>query len=117
LYGSFIRYSMPVYPGAPSDEAYNLAARIIARPGGITIETHDGFGDASGFFDFSQELQPERVAYGGNYREIHRRFEREGRIKHSFEDCPERKSAAILRVCDDHGNWSTVRVPRVPSLD
>jgi DNA-binding winged helix-turn-helix (wHTH) protein len=100
-----------------SDEPYNVAARIHARTGGVTVETYEGSGVATGFYDFSQDLQPERVAYGGNYREIHRRFEKEGRIKHSFRDCPERKSSAILRICDDHGNWSTVRVPRVPSLD
>ena len=100
-----------------SDEAYNVAARIRARPGGVTVETREGFGEAGGFYDFSQDLQPERVAYGGNYREIHRRFEKEGRINHSFKDCPERKSSAIFRICDERGNWSTVRVPRVPSLD
>jgi hypothetical protein len=48
---------------------------------------------------------------------MHQRFEREGRIKHSFKDCPERKSAAVLRICDDRGVWSTVKVPRVPSPD
>jgi hypothetical protein len=62
-------------------------------------------------------LQPERVAFDSGYREIHKRFEREGRIKHSYTDCPERKSPAILTIFDEHGNKSTVKVPRVPTPD
>jgi DNA-binding winged helix-turn-helix (wHTH) protein len=100
-----------------SDEPYNIAVHIFARPGGITVKTQELVTGSGAFFDFSQDLQPERVAYSTDYREVHRRFEREGRIKHSFKDCPERKSPAILRICDDHGNWSTVQVPRVPTPD
>jgi hypothetical protein len=100
-----------------SDSPYNIAAHISARPGGVTVQTDEQGGVPGGFYDFSQELQPERVAYGDNYREIHLRFEREGRIKHSFKDCPERKSPAVLRICDERGVWSTVQVPRVPTPD
>jgi DNA-binding winged helix-turn-helix (wHTH) protein len=102
---------------AASDGPYNLATHIYTRPSGITVETHEEDPGGTAFYDFSQELHPERVAYGGGYREIHQRSEREGRIHHSFKDCPERKSPAILRICDDHGNWSTVAVPRVAMPD
>jgi hypothetical protein len=102
---------------AASDEPYNTALHIHSRPNGTTIETLELATGANAFYDFSAELQPERVAYGGNYREVHRRFEREGRIKHSFKDCPERKSPAILSICDDRGIWTTVKVPRVPTPD
>jgi DNA-binding winged helix-turn-helix (wHTH) protein len=102
-----------------SDAPYNLAIQIHRRPGGITVETHESgdLGPPCAFYDFSEEMKPERVAYGGNYREVHRRYEREGRIHHSYKDCPEPKSLALLRICDGHGIWSTVAVPRVPSLD
>jgi DNA-binding winged helix-turn-helix (wHTH) protein len=102
---------------AASDEPYNIAVRIHARPGGITVQTQELVTGLGAFFDFSQDLQPERVAYSTDYRELHKRFEREGRIKHSFKDCPERKSPAILRICDEHGNWTEVQVPRVPTPD
>jgi hypothetical protein len=62
-------------------------------------------------------MEPERVAYGGNYREVHRRFEREGRIHHGLKDYPEPKSPAVLKICDDDGIWNTVTAPRVPSPD
>jgi hypothetical protein len=99
-----------------NDAPYNTANHIHARPDGITVQTQEVPG-SDAFFDFSLDLQPERVAYGSNHREIHKRFEREGRIKHSYKDCPERKSPAVLRICDEHGNWSTVTVPRVPTPD
>ena len=100
-----------------SDSAYNEAIRIYTRPGGMTVETSEGSAVPAAFYDLSQELQPERVAYGRDYREVHRRFEREGRIKHSYKDCPERKSPATLKICDEHGNWTEVQVPRVPTPD
>jgi len=100
-----------------SDSPYNIAVQIHVRSGGVTVTTDEKGGVPSGFYDFSQELRPERVAYGDGYREMHQRFEREGRIKHSFKDCPERRSPAILRICDEHGVWSNLAVPRVPTPD
>jgi hypothetical protein len=95
---------------------YNFAAVIHKRTNGVTVETDElrsGPGSLV-FYDFSQDLEPQRVVYGDGYREAHRQFEREGRIKHTYEQCPERKAPAILRICDENGNWSTVSVPRVP---
>jgi DNA-binding winged helix-turn-helix (wHTH) protein len=100
-----------------ADAPYNTAIDILARPGGITVKTQELATGSGAFFDFSQDLQPERVAFDSGYREVHQRFEREGRIKHSYKDCPERKSPAILTICDEHGNKSTVKVPRVPTPD
>jgi hypothetical protein len=99
-----------------NDAPYNTATHIHARPGGITVQTREVPG-SDAFFDFSQDLRPERVAYGDSYRAVHKRFEREGRIKHSYKDCPERKSPAILTIYDERGNVSTVKVPRVPTPD
>jgi len=97
-----------------SDEPYNIGTLVRLRSGGITVETRETR-TMDAFYDFSQDLQPERVAYGSNYRQIHERFEREGRIKHTFANCPERKTGAILRICDQNGNWSEVTIPRLPS--
>jgi hypothetical protein len=103
--------------GAASDQPYNIARRILARRDGVTVEAREDGVVPSSFYDFSQELRPERVAYGDNYREMHKRFEREGRIHHSFKDCPERKRPAILRICDEHGIWTNVEVERVRTPD
>lgn len=100
-----------------SDQPYNIGTNILLRPGGLTVQTNETGGAEKGFYDFSQDLQPERSAYGGNYREVHERFEREGRITHRFEDCPERKSGAVLRIFDEKGNWSKLTIPRLRSSD
>ena len=83
------------------------------------METHElgGEGPPVAYYDFSRELQPERVAYGESYGHVHQRFEREGRINHSFKNCPERKTSAVLKIIDEHGIWTTAIVPRVPSHD
>jgi DNA-binding winged helix-turn-helix (wHTH) protein len=99
---------------------YSIGVRILARPGGLTIETAEtpggGPGGApSGFFYFSNDLQPQGVAYADGYRQLHESLEKRGRITHSFKDCPEQKSPAIVDVCDENGHWSRVAVPRVPS--
>jgi hypothetical protein len=100
---------------------YNIGVKILARPGGLTVQTAetpggDGPGGApSGFFYFSHDLHPEGVAYADGYRQLHESLEKRGRITHSFKDCPEQKSPAIVEVCDENGHWSRVAVPRVPA--
>jgi len=99
-----------------SDVPYNFAVGIRARTDGLTVETDELWvGTAPrAFYDFSPELLPRSVSYGDGYRELHGKFERGGRIKHGFDQCPERKTPAILRICDENGNWSAVSVPHVP---
>jgi len=97
---------------------YNIGGLILARPGGLTVQTMEVFdGDLKpgGFFYFSNDLQPEGVAYAEGYRQVHESLERRGLITHRFKDCPEQKSPAILDVCDENGHWSRVAVPRVPA--
>jgi DNA-binding winged helix-turn-helix (wHTH) protein len=98
-----------------SDRPYNEAVGLNARARGITIRTVEvaQTGTAQ-YFDFSDELQPERVVYSGDFAEIHRRYEREGRVAHSFEFCPERRSPALVRVFDENGISRLISVPRVP---
>lgn len=97
-----------------SDVPYNIAIRIDERPEGITVSTDETGGTGGAQYDFSRELQPERVSWGDNWGQIHRQFERQGRVKHTFEHCPERTTPAILRICDQNGKWSAVSVPRRP---
>lgn len=94
-----------------SDRPYNEVASMETRSGGITTTTTEG--PTAQYFDFSEELQPQRVIYSGDYPEVHRRYEIEGRLAHSFELCPERRSPAIVRVFDENGIPSPVSVPRV----
>jgi hypothetical protein len=95
-----------------SDRPYNEVASMETRSGGITTTTAEG--PTAQYFDFSEELQPERVVYSGDYPEVHRRYEIEGRIAHSFELCPERTNPAVVKIFDENGISRLVSVPRVP---
>src|ERR1017187_3077318 len=98
-----------------SGQAYNEAHTINLRPGGITVEAWETVGAETevSYYDFSQDFEPERVAYGSGWRAMHEKFERDGRIKHRYKDCPERMSGAVLRICDEKGNWRRVTIPRL----
>jgi DNA-binding winged helix-turn-helix (wHTH) protein len=97
-----------------SEIPYNTATSLRLRPGGFTLESDEKVRGVAAFYDFSRDFQPERVSYSDGYREVHQRFEKEGRIHHSFANCPERKTPAVLRICDQNGNWSEVGIPRAP---
>jgi DNA-binding winged helix-turn-helix (wHTH) protein len=94
-----------------SDLPYNNASHMDIRPDGVTIKTEE-MRAASQFFDFSAEFQPERVIYSSDYPEYHRRFEKEGRIAHSFNRCPEARNPAVVRIFDENGVSRLVSVPR-----
>lgn len=97
---------------AAGDVPYNWTVGIYARPGGITIDTRE-LPVTRQLFDLSGEFLPERVAYSSDYAETHRRYEKEGRIGHSFDLCPERRNPAVVRVFDENGISRLVSVPRV----
>jgi len=101
---------------------YSIAEKILARPGGLTVQTMEvpagdlrPGGRPGAFFYFSNDLQPESVTYADGYRQLHESLEKRGRLAHRFKDCPEQKNPAILDVCDENGHWTRVAVPRVPA--
>jgi hypothetical protein len=97
-----------------SGTPFDVANRIDLRQSGSTVEVQTmGPDTETAYYDFSQGFEPERVAYGSSYRARHEMFEREGRIKHRYQDCPERREKAVLRVCDENGSWRTAAIPRL----
>jgi DNA-binding winged helix-turn-helix (wHTH) protein len=97
---------------AASDLPYNDARQLLLRPGGFTIRTSE-IEAAAQFFEFTEDFQPERVVYSGDYQDRHRRYELEGRITHSFDLCPERRNPAVVKIFDDNGISRLVSVARV----
>lgn len=96
---------------------YNMAEKIVVRQDGFVVETDEKLSQVSGFYDFSSNFQPERMAYSDNYKPVHEQLEREGRIKHSWADCPERTTPAVVRICDQNGHRTEQNVPRVHTGD
>jgi DNA-binding winged helix-turn-helix (wHTH) protein len=97
---------------AASNLPYNDARQLLLRPGGFTIRTSE-IEAAAQFFEFTEDFQPERVVYSGDYQDRHRRYELEGRITHSFDLCPERRNPAVVKIFDENGVSRLVSVPRV----
>lgn len=95
-----------------SDLPYNDASQILLKPGGFTIRTTE-VEAAAQFFDFTEDFQPERVVYSGDYQAKHRRYELTGRITHSFDLCPERRKPAIVRIFDEKGVPHSLSVLRL----
>jgi DNA-binding winged helix-turn-helix (wHTH) protein len=95
-----------------SDIPYNDASQIFLRPGGFTIRTRE-VEAAAQFFDFTEAFEPKRVVYSGDYPDRHRRYEREGRITHSFDLCPERRNPAVVEIFDEKGTSRLQSVPRM----
>ena len=59
---------------------------MSTRPDGIVIIAEELPGGGTGqYYDFWEELQPERVAYASDHAQMHRRYEIDGHISHSFE--------------------------------
>jgi len=100
--------------GKGSGTAFDIANNIDLRPSGTTVQVQtQGKETETYYYDFSQDFEPERVAYSSSYCARHEMFERDGRIKHPYHDCPERKEKAVLRICDEAGNWREVAIPRL----
>jgi hypothetical protein len=97
---------------AASDLPYNNVSNMNLGRHGVTIQTAE-LEAASQFFELSEEFQPEWLIFSSDYPEFHRRFEKEGRIDHSFDICPEPRHAAIVRIFDENGISRLLSVPRV----
>jgi DNA-binding winged helix-turn-helix (wHTH) protein len=98
-----------------SDRPYNEAHRIHDRAPGFSVDVDETAGrDPQGaFYEFTADLEPQRVAYGSNYRAGHERLEKEGRIRHAYKDCPEKTTKAVVRICDERDAWRSVTIPRL----
>ncbi|MBI1750771.1 MAG: helix-turn-helix domain-containing protein [Acidobacteria bacterium] len=60
---------------------------------------------ADGIFEFSRDFRLQRASYSDGYRELHKRWEREGRISHSWEKCPDRFGPRLIRSWDPQHGW------------
>src|SRR5712692_1689213 len=85
----------------------------VSRRGDVvdvqTAEYHTEALGADGIFEFSPDLELKRASWSDGYREAHRKFEREGKIAHPWEECPDRFGPRLIRVWDAQHGWSEIR--------
>ena len=63
-------------------------------------------------YEFSRSLELIRASFGGNYWEMHAALERQGKLTHSREHCPDRDGPREVLVWEPERGWQHVPVPR-----
>lgn len=89
-------------------------ARVSRQNGRIVVRTVEVAGDplsATAIYEFDSALRLLRARYDDLYWTMHARFEREGRVTHTRETCPERDGPADVHVWSDAG-WRRVTTAR-----
>jgi hypothetical protein len=90
---------------------FNQVYSMHPTPTGIEIETSEmvsGPVGAVGFFDFTKDLMLARATWSDGYVELHRELEREGKIHHAWEQCPDRFGPRVVRVWDAEHGWAEI---------
>jgi hypothetical protein len=78
---------------------------------GIEIKTDENEGGpvgAAGIFDFTKDFVLARATWSDGYVELHRELEREGKIHHKWEQCPDRFGPRLVRVWDAEHGWTEI---------
>jgi DNA-binding winged helix-turn-helix (wHTH) protein len=106
-----------LFPRTELDRAggrpYNWVNAIRVRDGGVLVVTHESNEGPTLLYDLSKRFQPQDVVYSAGFREVHEKFEREGKIDHTFEQCKERGQPMLVRVWDRGSEPILVPVPWV----
>jgi len=90
---------------------YNEVLHIAPSDKGVqvqTIEARTSSSPAWGMFEFTSDFQLKSARWSDGYREIHRQLEREGKIKHSWDHCPDRFGPRLVRSWDPQHGWRDI---------
>src|SRR5262249_1155143 len=86
-----------------------VADRVIAHTLEVPIDTTMRNADA--LYEMSPALDVLRASYSDRYWELHRALEREHKIDHTPDQCPERSGPRAVDVWEPATGWRTVAVP------
>ena len=97
---------------------YSWAKRIVLDGPRLKIALDEGFGEGS-IATISSDLRVVEFERADRYWEAHRRFEKEEKIAHRAEECPERTLAHEMQVWNPSGGWThyTVTSRMAPPAD
>lgn len=91
-----------------SGNPYNRAHEILVTPERVDVSVFED-DQSRAIYTLARDFTPVRVTMSDRYWETHRRLERDGRLTHSAELCPERHSVES-RIWTPAEGWTTVRV-------
>ena len=97
--------------------APNVANYVTVSPDNSievrTVETTDWYGPA-GLYFFSPTFELISATRTDSYWDTHRKLEREGRLSHGVENCPERNRPLTVRSWSNGHGWADVRPAQWP---
>jgi hypothetical protein len=82
-----------------------MTDRIIAR----TIEMPSSGGDADAVYEFNSSLDLVNATFSERYWELHRALEREGKIAHTRQQCPDRDGPRQVRMWEPATGWRPIK--------
>jgi len=107
FYATFARSELNVVNGG----RFNRAA-VSRERGRIIVRTMEVEGDpvsATAIYEFDNDLRLLRARYDDLYWTVHANFERDGKIRHGRETCPERGGPPAVHVWDGANGWTRLR--------
>ena len=95
--------------------AFHIIDGLDVTSDGFSATTYEGKDEAirplginlNAFYSISGDLQKFQGTMGDTYWNLHRRLEREGKIHHSVEACPDQKIAGRIRIFTRSTGWSS----------
>jgi len=97
--------------GSAMGVPYNMVYSVRVTDGGIEISVREvGDPQLRSIYRLSRNLDVRSVAMSDAYWEIHRRFEREGRLNHPVEQCDEWRKGKEVRAWTRETGWTSTWV-------
>jgi hypothetical protein len=93
------------------DKPYGHAWSMRQLPGEIIVHVETGGEGGDFLYHFSETLEPRYVFPSGSHEFRHQRLEQEGRLSHSWADCPELDAPLPLRIWEPATGWRDASIP------
>jgi len=96
-----------------SDKPYNMVDRIDETNDEFLVQTNEITGQehATAIYRFSKRIEPLDVAFDDSWAARHRRLQKEGKLSHDLDDCPQLSRVTAVRQWDRESAWTTLNVP------
>jgi len=103
--------------------AFHIIDGLDVTTGGFSATTYEGMDEAirplgmglHTFYRISGDMQKFEATMGDTYWNLHRRLEREGKIHHPVEKCPDRNIATRIRIYTRPIGWGSPGAQRTTS--
>jgi hypothetical protein len=113
-YFVFPRSEVTRVSGVPYNEVHN--AMVTGTRVQVQVRESNAAGPTVAdwsMYELDHDFIPQSVQFSDHYQETHRRLSAEGKIKHSFEACPERLKPITVRMWSPDQGWKDFPLPAI----